>query len=322
MKKMLFSILFSLAMVAAAQAETGPKISFNNEVYDFGEVEKGQKVQYNFEFKNSGDAELVISEVKPSCGCTTAEMAKKNFAPGESGTIPITFDSTRFSGNIQKTVTVVSNDSTNPRKQIKLKGRIIQEVAMTPNYLTLVNIKRSENIERSIDISSERLDRLEVTELTSTVPFLKLETVRKDDKNVSVKVTFAGTDIPADQPTHTGFISFKTNAKSQAEAKINVYIKVANPIQTTPRAVYMFASPKGKAREQSVTLKNNSGGAYKITDISTDLSFIKVTQDGDDKLKVVLSEGAETGKFAGVITVKTNLAEQPEIKIPVRGNVI
>ncbi len=320
MKKLLSTLLFSVLMAAALQAGTGAAMKFKSLEYNFGEVEKGKSVHYEFEFTNDGDEELVITEVKPSCGCTTAEMTKKNFAPKEAGKIPITFDSTRFAGNIEKTISVVSNDATNPRVQLKLKGKIIQEVSMSPTYLTLVNIKRNETVERTIEVNTEKLPKLEVTELSSDISFLKLKAVRKDDKNITIQVSFNGKDIPADKPTSTGFISFKHNGKTEPDVKINVYIKVASPVQTTPRAIYMFASPKGKERDQVVSLKSDV--PYKITEISSDLDYVQVSKTGDDSLKVVLTTKAPEGKFSGTITVKTNLEEQPEIKVPIRGNVI
>lgn len=321
MKKLISAFLLALTSVALI-AGNGPVITFEKDTYDFGEIDKGEKVSFEYKFTNKGDAELIISEVKPSCGCTTADMDKKNYQPGESGTIPITFDSTRFNGAINKTVTVVSNDATNPRKQIKLTGKIVQEVTINPTYLTIINVKRSEKVERSIKINTERLAKLEVTDVESNIPFLNLKTVQSDDKNVEIAVSFDGKAIPADKPTHTGFISFKTNSKSAAETKVNVYIKVANPITTTPRAVYMFASNQGKERSQDITIRSSGDEAFEITSIEDDLDHISVEKGEDNKLKVSLSDKAPTGKFNGTITIKTNLEEQPEIKIPVRGNVI
>lgn len=320
MKKLLSTLLFSVLLATALQAGTGAVIKFKTLEHNFGEIEKGKTVHVDFEFTNTGDEELVITEVKPSCGCTTAEMSKKNYAPKESGKIPITFDSARFAGNIEKTISVVSNDANNGRLQLKLKGKIIQEVSMTPTYLTLVNIKRNETVERTIEVNTEKMPKLEVSNLTSDIPYLKLKAVRKDDKNITINVSFSGKDIPADKPTTTGYVSFKHNGKTDPEVKINVYIKVASPIQSSPRAIYMFASPKGKERDQVVTLKSDV--PYTIKEFSSDLDFVQVTKTGDDALKVVLTGKAPEGKFSGTITIKTNLEEQPEIKVPIRGNVI
>ena len=49
----------------------GPIIQFNTENYDFGKVISGETINYTYLMTNTGDAVLEISNVKPSCGCTT-----------------------------------------------------------------------------------------------------------------------------------------------------------------------------------------------------------------------------------------------------------
>jgi hypothetical protein len=321
MKKSLTTLLIAMLATAAAIAG-GAEITFEKSLFDFGEIEKGQKVEHTFVFQNTGDEDLEIQEVRPSCGCTTAEPDKTVYKPNEKGEIPVTFDSSRFEGPINKTVTVVSNAKENPRMQLKIKGNITQEINVNPNYLTLVNIKRSQEVERDIQVTTERLEKLEISDVTSNLDFLKLSVEEKGAKEVVVKVRFSGKDVPTDRPTHSGFISFKTNGKSQPDVKVNTYIKVANPIQPNPRAVYMFASEKGKAREVEVNLKSTADEAFKITDVKSDLEFVSVEKVDDAKLKVTLSQEAKEGKFTGTIEVKTDLEEQPSLRIPVRGNVI
>lgn len=45
-----------------------------------------------FAFKNTGPGYVVIDEIRTSCGCTTAELEKMEYAPGESGTIEAVFN--------------------------------------------------------------------------------------------------------------------------------------------------------------------------------------------------------------------------------------
>lgn len=322
MKKLIALLFVGMAWTGLAMAQDGPQITFSEEMKDFGEVERGDKVSLSFAFENTGKADLEIIEVKPSCGCTSADLEKKVYKPGEKGSIPITFDSARFDGMVTKTVTVKTNDEKNPTKSIRLKGRIIQEISISPNYLTLVNIKRGEMVERSIEVSTERMAKLEVTDVKSNLDFIELETVRKDDKNVSIMVKFPASKVPTKSPAHNGTITFKTNGKSTPDASVTVYIKVANPLQTTPRAVYMFASAKGKERTQVIKVNSTENKPFKITEVNADLDILRIDREGENELKVTLSEKAETGKFSGQIKVRTNLEEQPEIVIPVRGNVI
>lgn len=89
-----------------------PKIKFNKEVHDFGDITDGDKVDYTFTFTNTGEADLVISNAAGSCGCTVPEFPKEPIKPGKTGKMKVSFDSTGKPGNQQKTVTITSNTAT------------------------------------------------------------------------------------------------------------------------------------------------------------------------------------------------------------------
>ena len=48
-------------------------VEFMEESHNFGEVPEGDKVSHTFKFKNTGSNPLRVSNVKPSCGCTTPD---------------------------------------------------------------------------------------------------------------------------------------------------------------------------------------------------------------------------------------------------------
>lgn len=114
-----FVALFSFA--ATAQA----KIEFKNETVDYGEVAKGGDGVRVFEFTNTGNAPLIITDVKSSCGCTVPKKPKGPVAPGESSTIEVKYDTNRV-GPIRKTVTVYSN-ADEPIKALKIKGTVLSD---------------------------------------------------------------------------------------------------------------------------------------------------------------------------------------------------
>ena len=120
MKKLIVVALISLVgYTASAQA----KISFKNETVDYGKIVKGSDGVRVFEFTNTGDAELVITNVKSSCGCTVPKKPEEPIAPGSSGSIEVKYDTNRV-GPIRKTVTVYSN-ADEPIKALKLKGEVL-----------------------------------------------------------------------------------------------------------------------------------------------------------------------------------------------------
>jgi hypothetical protein len=52
------------------------------------------------------------------------EIGRIAIEPGKTGSIPVQFDSTGFSGNITRTVDVYSNAKNEPHKVLHLKGTI------------------------------------------------------------------------------------------------------------------------------------------------------------------------------------------------------
>lgn len=92
-----------------AQSENKPVITFEKFSYDFGDLIQGDKVAHTFEFTNTGNQPLIISNVLTTCGCTVTEWPSKPIESGKTGEIKITFDSTGKMGKQNKIMTVITN---------------------------------------------------------------------------------------------------------------------------------------------------------------------------------------------------------------------
>lgn len=91
------------------KSEKMPKITFETDMHDFGQLMAGENISYSFKFTNTGDADLIISGCDASCGCTVADYPKERIAPGKSGYVTVSFKSQGMSGRQMKEVIVVSN---------------------------------------------------------------------------------------------------------------------------------------------------------------------------------------------------------------------
>ena len=117
-------LLFMGLLAFGIQAQTA-KIEFDKETIDFGKVERGGDGVRTFEFTNTGNAPLVISNVKSSCGCTIPKKPEEPIAPGERGVIEVKYDTNRPVGPFRKAITVTSNAET-PTKILKIKGELVE----------------------------------------------------------------------------------------------------------------------------------------------------------------------------------------------------
>lgn len=90
-------------------SERMPKITFETDMHDFGQLMAGETISYSFKFTNTGDADLIISGCDASCGCTVANYPKERIAPGKTGYITVSFKSQGMSGQQIKDIIVASN---------------------------------------------------------------------------------------------------------------------------------------------------------------------------------------------------------------------
>ena len=117
--------------VLAPQKEGTVRIYFEQPRFDFGRINQGEMARKKFEFKNIGNADLLIRETKSSCGCTAALASTDPVHPNETGTIDVTYDSRGKFGYFYKDVKIFSNDPTSPATLV------IEGVVAAPTHPTI-----------------------------------------------------------------------------------------------------------------------------------------------------------------------------------------
>jgi hypothetical protein len=104
--------------------ENPPVITFDSKDFNFGEIAVGATIEHEFKFTNTGNGNLIIHDAKPSCGCTALKNWPKGaIQPGEGGIIPIEF-TPNVSGEVTKTVSVITNCNPSVIK-LQIKGTVI-----------------------------------------------------------------------------------------------------------------------------------------------------------------------------------------------------
>jgi len=107
------------------QLKNAPVVSYDSESFDFGDIKPNTKNEHTFNLKNAGKMDLIIRDVKTSCGCTAVSPSKNMIAAGESVPLKVVFDSTGKSGRQNKTITVITNDPKNPTSFLRISSNIV-----------------------------------------------------------------------------------------------------------------------------------------------------------------------------------------------------
>lgn len=109
---------------AAATPTEFPEMTFDRVSHDFGTISEGEKVTTTFAFTNTGKTDLIIVDARGSCGCTVPDYPKNTpIAPGQTGEIVVSFDSSNKPNLQQKTVTISANTQLG-RETLRIKANV------------------------------------------------------------------------------------------------------------------------------------------------------------------------------------------------------
>ncbi len=106
-----------------AEAEQKQPVTFKTLVIERNDIPYDSKEPFIFEFKNTGSTPVMITNVAPSCGCTTAEKPEEPIEKGKSSKIVVGYDTKRV-GTFEKSITVMTNVSTEPII-LRIKGTVL-----------------------------------------------------------------------------------------------------------------------------------------------------------------------------------------------------
>ena len=120
-------------MSALSFAQAKIEFKAKDDTIDYGTVTKeSDNGLRSFEFTNTGNAPLIISNVQSTCGCTVPTKPTEPIMPGKTGKIDVKYNMNP--GPIRKTITVESNASNyeGGRISLKIKGEVVVPKEVNP----------------------------------------------------------------------------------------------------------------------------------------------------------------------------------------------
>lgn len=131
MKKILITACLGLLAIGATAQEnakpvggSGPMIQVDKDVHDYGTIPQGGNGECTFTVTNIGDAPLILTNCKGSCGCTVPKCDTEPIKPGGKTVVTVRYDTKRV-GAINKSVTISSNATNEPEKTVRIKGTVL-----------------------------------------------------------------------------------------------------------------------------------------------------------------------------------------------------
>lgn len=241
-------------------AQTGPvpRIVLSQPSWDFGSVWQDEKAVFVLTVRNEGSADLVIRDVRTTCGCTVAQPERNTIPPGQTTTIRVEYDTHGKQGDQESKVLIFSND---PRKYVsdpqhpsepgevhfhvkgKVKRAIVREplgglVVKTtdglPGQTGSARLKNELDQPMKLELVSNSFPELDI-KVNEIVPGKEYEVVGRTTRMIS-------------PGTLKGEIVFKTGLDREPEYTLHARIQILWKLESSPPAMLFRANDPAPQR--------------------------------------------------------------------------
>ncbi len=335
--------------------ESQPDIFFEEPIYNFGKVYKNEDVEHFFILKNRGTKDLIIEDIKASCGCIISEATTPKVLPGTSEGIIVTLRGIPDTGAISKSIRIYSNDPDTPVYSLKLLGEIVEDITINTRQISFGFIPKGKKVKVEIGVKPRPGFKLKIKDVISTNPDISIK-YKKDeqDNKYVVEATLKDT---ATVGVLTGNIQIFTNSERQNRLIIPFSGEVLGDVRLYPSHLYFGVIKKDskcvksvfitllkeKTRVDKIEVQPDFLTSEIITDprmtigeeeyvtlhsnfweASTNISQKNILEKNSIPLRILtrIKENAPLGEIEGVLKVYTNSKIQPIINIPVSAEII
>lgn len=339
MKKLLiFLIAGGLAggMVAPLRAEeeaaapAAPVISFEEEVHEAGETWEGEVVNHVFTFTNTGNADLEITRTRTTCGCTAGLISEKILAPGESGEIRASFNTRGYRGRRSMPVFVHSNDPANPVVQLRIETTVKNVAAFDPRNLNFGQVTHGQSAEREVSLVFDG-DPARVLEISARPEFFIariLEPEAAEDESAEASPVRIEVKLSPEAPVgrHRGTLTARLDHPGVSSINGRLMAAVEGLVQYSPRLLFFNETDQTQGGEKKILVSNRGERPLAIRTAESDLDQFQVQiseiEPGKEfAVTVRFRPEAEPGRYAGQVTIETDLPEGGTVNVPLRSNV-
>jgi hypothetical protein len=249
-----------------------PKIVFEKLAHNFGKVGPGTKNVCEFKFTNTGGSSLKITNVRVSAPCCLRyTLKKRECAPGEDGTLKVTYSASKYPGQVRHRVFVSSNDKTKRKVALRIEAKVALKVVHKPKELRLLLKGKNAG---SAEITLTSIDKRPFAIRSFESPGDCITASFDSSKKATEFILEARVHIEKLKKNLSGHIRI---GLTHPECDLLVVPFYALPeFEITPRSISVRNAEPGKPTKREVWILNNYGEDFEVESVSSRKDIIKV----------------------------------------------
>ena len=316
--------LFAPQIILSAEENDRPALHVEKETIDFGKVIVGTELSVRFHIQNRGKGALLLYDVAASCTtCTSILSSPDKLEADEKGVIEVRVLTAELQGDVDRTLSVYSNDPGGSRKILHITGHVWSPLELKPHYIYF-------RVAKTIDSKQEY--RVEITNTTDEE--ILLSKARSDNKKFRAEVIagknkkkhtlVVSTVPPLQYGSNRGLITFNTNYGGLPTIQISATANVSPPVVFSPSRLFLKAGDLKKPIRKNFKLSINSKEPVEILGHSLNIEgpTVEVTERKHGKYiryAIFFPEGFRVERdLKASLTVKTTHKQYSRLNLPIQ----
>jgi hypothetical protein len=319
---LIFCFCLGLSPTARAGASDWISLVFPERSHDFGNVARGSKVRHAFPVVNRSNSEVHIAEWKPKCGCTDVKVGARSIPPGTQTTIEATIDTTRFQNRKDSGLVLVLDRPNYVEIELNLTCFIRPDVNLAPGQIDFGTVRRTEKLPSAtltLTYSGGR-PGWEIAEMKTQSAKVKA-VAERSNRSVGglVQWTVSATLQPGITNGHfKDEITVITNDTPPQVIPISVVALVQSAVSVTPSIINFGPIRAGQSVNKIVHVR--SSAPFSITKLEGDRTELRAVEPTPSSqpghtVQVTINAPATPGPFYGVVTVVSDVKDEPPAHI-------
>lgn len=308
------------AAPAAVPSGGKPKIVCDEPSFNFGERDADTDVEHTFVLRNAGDANLEITDVKPGCGCTTAQLETRTLAPGQEVKLAAKLSLKGRQGLQTKPIMIMSNDPETPTLQLTLTGTAIPAIEVEPAMVNFMNVMDDNPREQTIRLTAKKQGL--------TFKVLEVNAQDLDNYTYDLKEATPGKEYAIElkskgalpEGSKHGRLIIRTDNKERPAILVNVASYVIGALKVMPNMINIRGSDvPGETETQQISVMPGRIPAFELLEVVPPVESIKteIRKLSENNYVVKLEGIPRDSSIEGKeLILKTNLSDKPEIRVP------
>jgi hypothetical protein len=264
-------VLSDISLGKTKKVIVEPCITFEKDVYDFGDLEPEASGFCVFKFTNTGKEDLVIKGIISPCGCVVSELEKKRYAFAEHGEVKVELVAPKDVGQVVEHVSVLSNAKNKPKYELEVKAKVVPKIEVQPKELEIWPLRPNAGI-NDIALWSHDGSSFAISDVNSTDGAILADF----DVEHKAKRFVLKPKVDIEKLKKQQFGSFYIELDHPECKRVSIPYVVIPEYIVSPSRIILKDAIAGKTENRKVVIKNNYDQGFSIESIESKNGYIRV----------------------------------------------